>query len=62
MLSAALVRTPRPAECARLTQLVAGERAAATAATADTSQSPELSAWSAAAATIMNLDEFLSRT
>ena len=62
MLSAALVRTPRPEECARLTQLVAGERAAATAATADTSQPSELSVWSAAAATIMNLDEFLSRT
>ena len=59
MLSAALVRTPRHEECARLAHLVAGERAAAITATQPAS---ELSVWSAAAATIMNLDEFLSRT
>ncbi len=59
MLSAALIRAPRNEECARLAQLVAGERAATASAT---STSNELAAWSAAAATVMNLDEFLSRT
>jgi hypothetical protein len=58
MLSAALVRTPREAECERLAALVAEERRGSSAG----DKLDELAIWSAAASVILNLDEFLSRT
>ena len=60
MLAAALVREPRDAECRRIAELVAAERAALAAGSSDAEA--EHAAWCAAAAAILNLDEFLSRT
>jgi hypothetical protein len=58
MLSAAMVRAPREAECERLVALVVQERSGAAAGAAP----DEVAIWSAAASVILNLDEFLSRT
>ena len=59
LLSEALVREPADIECERLAALAASERAAGTAGDA---AARELDAWAAVAATVLNLDEFLSRT
>lgn len=59
LLAAALVREPTDAECDRLAALAASSR---TAGSDDDAAARELDAWSAVAATVLNLDEFLSRT
>jgi hypothetical protein len=69
MLAAALVREPSADECRRIAGLVAAERAALAASPSDAASIAgagpddlERAAWCAAAAAILNLDEFLSRT
>jgi hypothetical protein len=69
MLAAAVVREPSADECRRIAGLVAAERAALAASPSDAASVAgagpdglERAAWCAAAAAILNLDEFLSRT
>jgi hypothetical protein len=63
------VREPSADECRRIAGLVAAERAALAASPSDAASVAgagpdglERAAWCAAAAAILNLDEFLSRT